>query len=146
MKHVKALLIKFIASLVLLYIILGLMYELTFAEVLLLSAILGVAAYLIGDMLILSRTNNIVATIADFGLAWIIIYWFVDRMTFNNNVFTISIIAALVVSLFEIFFHRYLANNTLPSEGENPANRNIKYQTEVAEEFTVERSDDKSKE
>ncbi|WP_246333746.1 YndM family protein [Thermoactinomyces mirandus] len=111
MKHVRVLIIKFVASLAFLYIILGLIYGMTFGEVLFLSAVLGVAAYLIGDMLILPRTNNVVATIADFLLAWLIIYWFADGMTVDGNVYRASLIAATGVGLFEIFFHRYLANN-----------------------------------
>ncbi|WP_085992265.1 YndM family protein [Oceanobacillus senegalensis] len=140
MKHVKALLIKFIGSLALLYIILGVMYEMTFGEVLILSAVLGVVAYVIGDMLILPRTNNAVATTADFGLAWILIYWFLNGMTFDVNAFTASLPAALGVSLFELFFHRYLANNILLNEERNPRSRNLQYQTEISEELGKRRS------
>lgn len=142
MKHIKALLIKFVVSLALLYIILGLMYEMTFGEVLLLSAVLGLAAYVIGDMLILPRTNNAVATAADFGLAWVIIYWFTDMMTVADNVFTASLIAALGVGLFEIFFHRYVAKNVLPNH-ENHSVTNFRYQTEASDEIGEDSLDDK---
>lgn len=134
-KHVKAFLIKFIVSFALLYIILGLMYEMTFGEVLLLSAVLGIAAYVIGDILILPRTNNTVATIADFVLAGIVIYLFADGMTAANNVFTITLIATIAVSLFEIFFHRYLENNVLPADNNKPSNRELRYQTEISDEL-----------
>lgn len=134
-KHVKALLIKFIASFALLYIILGLVYEMTFGEVLLLSAALGIAAYVIGDMLILPRTNNTVATIADFILSGLIIYLFADGMTAADNVFTITLIATIAVSLFEIFFHRYLENNVLSADNNNPSNRELRYQTEISDEL-----------
>lgn len=66
MKHVKALLIKFIASFVLLYIVLGVMYTMTFGEVFLLSLVLGIVAYLIGDLFILPRTNNLVLYCSGF--------------------------------------------------------------------------------
>lgn len=145
MKHLKALLIKFVATFVLLYIILGLMYEMTFGEVFLLSAVLGVAAYLIGDMLILPRTNNAIATIADFGLAWLIIYRFADAMTLDDNVFTASLLATVGVALFELFFHRYLATNTLPNRGNNDAKRNLQYQTEISDELGNTQVDNKDK-
>ncbi|MGP4039702.1 YndM family protein [Gracilibacillus sp. D59] len=140
MKHFRALVIKFLATLGLLYIILGLMYEMTFGEVLLLTAVLGIAAYLIGDMLILPRTNNAVATVADFFLAWMIIYFFADGMTVADNVFTASLIAAVGIGLFETFFHRYLANQTLPNDT-NIANRNLQYQTEISDELGERRSE-----
>lgn len=145
MKHVKALLIKFIASFVLLYIILGVMYTMTFGEVFLLSLVLGIVAYLIGDLFILPRTNNLVATVADFILAWPIIYWFVDGMTAADNPFTASLIAALGVGVFEVFFHRYLANQVLPDQEPNDGNRtrNLRYQTEYAEEISEDRRKDK---
>ncbi|GLO66708.1 DUF2512 family protein [Oceanobacillus kimchii] len=41
----------------------------TFGEVFLLTAVLEVVAYLIGDMLVLPRMNNTVTTIVDFVLA-----------------------------------------------------------------------------
>jgi len=136
MKHVKALLIKFVATLALLYIILGLMYDMTFGEIFLISAVLGVAAYIIGDMLILPRTNNVIAAIADFGLAWLIIYQLTDAMTVNDNVFTASLLAAIGVALVEVLFHRYLATNILPNKGNNNgAKRNLQYQTEISDEF-----------
>ncbi|WP_163971065.1 YndM family protein [Oceanobacillus halotolerans] len=138
MKHIKALLIKFAASLALLYVILGLMYEMTFGEVFILSAVLGIAAYLIGDMFILPRTNNAIATIADFGLALMIIYLFADGMTVADNAFTASLFAALGVGLFELFFHRYLANQVLPDH-EDKDNRertaDLQFQTEIADEM-----------
>jgi hypothetical protein len=74
MKHVKALAIKFVSSLVLLSLILGLLFDMAFSNIFLITLLLGVAAYLIGDLLILPRTNNTVASIADFGLAFLIIW------------------------------------------------------------------------
>ncbi|MFS0673491.1 YndM family protein [Ornithinibacillus sp. 179-J 7C1 HS] len=140
MKHVKALLIKFVGSLILLYLILGLIYGMDFGEVFLLSLVLGVAAYVIGDLLILPRTNNTIATIADFGLAWAIIYWFTDTMTPADNPIIASLIAAIAVGIFEAFFHSYLANHVLPNEDKGTVEkpRNYQYQTEFSEELTEE--------
>ena len=141
-KHVKALLIKFVGSLVLLYIILGLMFEMTFGEVFFLTAVLGILAYLIGDMLTLPRTNNTMATIADFVLTWAIIYWFYDSMTVADNEFTASLIAAIVVGLFEIFFHRYVASNVLPNDRNDSTTTNLQYQTETADELGQDQLDE----
>ncbi|GIO21458.1 YndM family protein [Oceanobacillus sp. J11TS1] len=146
MKHGKALLIKFIVSLVLLYVILGLMYGMmTFGEVLLLSVALGIVSYIIGDMLILPRSNNTVATIVDFVLAWAIIYWFADAMTVADNVFTASLISAIVVGVFELFFHRYVANHVLSDDEKNGARGNLQYHTELSDELEEELLDSRNK-
>ncbi|WP_208588659.1 YndM family protein [Gracilibacillus suaedae] len=144
MKHISALLIKFIASLVLLYLILGLMYGMTFGEVFLLTAVLGVAAYVIGDILILPRTNNTLATVADFFIAWLIIFMFVDGMAVTDNIFTATTIAALAVGVFEIFFHRYLANQILPDNDKEAMGRPLQYQTEISDELGEQPPEDKN--
>ncbi|MHA6252647.1 YndM family protein [Oceanobacillus sp. CAU 1775] len=141
-KHVKALLIKFVGSFFLLYIILGLIYGMEFGEVLLLSAVLGVAAYLIGDMIILPKTNNFVATLADFVLAGIIIYVFVGGLTTIDNVFTVTLLATIGVALFEVIFHRYLQNFVLPNE-ESKRKHVLQYQTEMSGELKVDRPEKK---
>lgn len=135
MKHVKAFAIKFVATLTLLYIVLGLMFGMSFGEVFVLTAVLGVTAYLIGDLLILPRTNNTIATIGDYVLTWGIIYMFIDAMTIGYPLGTLFV-ATLGVVIFEVFFHRYLANNVLPNKTERPLARNLQYQTEVSEELT----------
>ncbi|TDL75561.1 DUF2512 family protein [Rhodococcus qingshengii] len=67
MKHVKALVIKFVSSLVLLSLILGLFFDMAFSNIFLITLVLCIEAYFIGYLLILPRTNNTVATIVDFG-------------------------------------------------------------------------------
>ena len=144
MKHVKALAIKFVSSLVLLSLILGLLFDMAFSNIFLITLVLGVAAYLIGDLLILPRTNNTVATIADFGLAFLIIWFMSENLTYGDNHFSMSLIAALGVALFEYMFHKYVANNVLPNKGGQQQTRPLQYQTEVSEELTPVRQDVRS--
>lgn len=95
------------------------------------------AAYIIGDLLILPRTNNTVATIADFGLAFVVIWLMSENLTYGDNELIISLIAAFGVALFEYMFHRYLSNN-IRSETptrQRPANA-LQYQTEASKELT----------
>jgi hypothetical protein len=141
MKHTKAMAIKFISNLVLLSIILGLFYDMAFRNILLITLVLGVAAYVIGDLLILPRTNNTVATIADFGLAFLIIWLMSENLTYGDNHFSMSLIAALGVALFEYMFHKYLANNVLPDRGQRQQTGQLQYQTEASEELTPVRPD-----
>ncbi|MFJ5762065.1 YndM family protein [Neobacillus sp. NPDC093182] len=144
MKHVKALAIKFVSSLVLLSLILGLLYDMSFGNIFLITLVLGVAAYLIGDLLILPRTNNTVATIADFGLAFVIIWLMSESLTYGDNHFSMSLIAALGVALFEYMFHKYVANNVIKDQGGQQQTRPLQYQTEASEELTPVRQDVRS--
>lgn len=140
MKHLKAIAIKFVSSLVLLSIILGLFFDMAFSNILLISLVLGVAAYIIGDLLILPRTNNTVATLADFGLAFLVIWLMSENLTYGDNHFSLSLIAALGVALFEYMFHKYLARNILPDRGRQQTTT-LQYQTEASEELTPVRPD-----
>ena len=144
MKHVKALAIKFVSSLVLLSLILGLLFDMAFSNIFLITLVLGVAAYLIGDLLILPRTNNTIATIADFGLALFIIWIMSENLTYGDSHFLMSFIAALGVALFEYMFHKYVANNVFKNQGGQQQTRQLQYQTEASEELTPVRQDVRS--
>ena len=80
MKHIKPLAIKFISSLVLLSVILGLFFDMSFGNIFLITLVLGVVSYVIGDLFILRRTNNIIATLADLGLAFLVIRFMSDTL------------------------------------------------------------------
>lgn len=139
MNHTKALLIKFVSSLIVLYIILGYFYGMTFGDVFLITLVLGIVSYIIGDMFILRRSNNFVATVSDFILAFIVIRLMSDNLIegADGNLLQMSLIASLAVAVFEYFFHKYFAHNVL-SDGEtndNNQRRNLKYQTEASEEL-----------
>jgi Protein of unknown function (DUF2512) len=144
MKHIKPLVIKFISSLVLLSIILGLFFGMSFGNVFLITLVLGVVAYVLGDLLILPRTSNIIATFADFGLAFLVIRFMSDILANGDagDMFTMSLIAAIGVALFEYVFHKYVANRVL---NENKAREDqqtkLRYQTEVSEELTPKNID-----
>jgi hypothetical protein len=145
MKHVKALAIKFVSTLALLLIILGVFNDMAFRNVFLISLVLGVAAYIIGDLFILPRTNNTIATLADFGLAFVIIWSMSRALTYGDGMLGEAFTAALALGIFEFLFHRYLANNILPNQNQSESERryqgNLQYQTEASEELTPVRPD-----
>lgn len=133
MNHMKAFSIKFIVSLVLLSIVLGLFYNVSFGDIFIITLLLGVISYSLGDMVLLPRTNNTIATMADFGLAFLVIWLFGDALGYGANIFIAALIAAVGVALFEFFFHKYVAKfreNNLRKLG------NLRYQTEASEELT----------
>jgi thiamine transporter ThiT len=136
MKHLRALAVKFLASLVLLYVILGLMYDMSFTNVLLISLVLGLASYVIGDLFLLPKTNNTIATLADFGLAFMIIWILGESLTYGESLLVPALISAAGLAVFEYFFHKYIAGNVFEEEGtQQHRNTNYRYQTEASEEL-----------
>jgi hypothetical protein len=136
MKHLRAIAIKFVVSLVLLYVILGVMYDMSFTNVFLISLVLGLASYVIGDLFLLPKTNNTIATMADFGLAFMVIWLLGESLTYGESLLLPSLIAAAGVAVFEYFFHKYMADRVLEDEDRrHQPHTNYRYQTEAAEEF-----------
>lgn len=114
MEYFKALIIKFIMCLAVLWLVLGVFYDMAFGHVLTLSLILTAVAFLLGDLFILSRFENWGATISDFILAFAAI-WFYSVYIANATfpVVTAAAISALILSIGEFFFHKYVDNHIL---------------------------------
>lgn len=118
MEHFKAFLMKGAATLVLLYLILGLGLGMTFGYVLFITVVLSIGSYIAGDLIILPKTNNKFATASDVGLAFIVI-WLMG-IPYGYSIGTMAItalIAAPVIGVFEFFFHSYIANKELGRNG-----------------------------
>lgn len=138
MNHLKAFTIKFIVSLILLYIVLGLFYAISFSNIFVITLLLVVASYSLGDMVILPRTNNIVATISDFVLTYLVVWLFGDILwllgdNIGAGIFTAALITSVGVALFEFFFHMYVSKIR---ESHVQRVEYFRYQTEASEELT----------
>lgn len=141
-RHVKAFFVKFIPSFILLYAILGLLYGMSFGMVFFISFWLAVSAYAIGDFIVLPRSNNFIATVVDFILAFFVIWSFSISLTLRENIVTMSLVAAAGVALFEIIFHRYLANQIMTNmDTHSAAPRALRFQTEASEELSPDTKD-----
>lgn len=114
MKHMKAILYKFIIIVVALEIVLGLLTNLSFAQILTISVTVTLLAYILGDVMILPVSNNTMATLANFGLAWATIYLF--NYIYRGVVISITdaFLAAAVLGIGEWLFHKYMASSVLP--------------------------------
>ncbi|MDQ0300676.1 hypothetical protein J2S78_003144 [Salibacterium salarium] len=114
MEHAKALLIKGVTTLIVLYLILGIGFGVSFLFVFILTAIIGIVSYP-GDLFIMPRIMNIPATIADFFLAFLLI-WIFGSLFFKSEIpiISASILAATVLAFCEYYFHFYLATHVLP--------------------------------
>ncbi|MED4442537.1 YndM family protein [Bacillus thuringiensis] len=141
MKHIVALLIKYTAITAVLLIILSIFKGISIPKVLLISLFLTGAAYLIGDLFILPKYGNMIATIADLGLSffgiWLLISLFTD-LDATRNIGVSSFIAALIIGGTEVFFHIYM-KRLVPHNDDNLKNHNHirhdKYAMEMSDEY-----------
>ena len=101
MKHMKNLAIKFISILAVLFIILGIFYDMSFGNVLWISVVLTLVSYLIGDLLIFRKTNNTMATISDFAIAFLVIWLMGENLTYGDSLIMPALIAAAGIALFD---------------------------------------------
>ncbi|MDQ0154096.1 YndM family protein [Robertmurraya andreesenii] len=146
MGHFKAMAIKFLATLAILYFILGLYYGMTFGNVFLITLILGVVSYFVGDLGILPRTNNFVATLADLGLSLAVIWVMISLLTASKTAFTMALFSAIGVAVCEYFFHNYMFNFTNNGRNRRESTRphTFQYQTEASEEFSPDFNNNKN--
>jgi uncharacterized BrkB/YihY/UPF0761 family membrane protein len=144
MQHIKALVLKTIATLALTFVILGLFFNYSFVNVLTLTILIGIISYVLGDLLLLPRTNNLTATISDFAIAMLLTWFYLSNITVNeNNVFIASVLTAIGLALFENFFHKYMVTNVLRDKEPNQKVNNLRYQTEASEELTPDKNEHK---
>ncbi|WP_210364340.1 YndM family protein [Bacillus sp. REN3] len=114
MEHVKALLIKGIMTLAILFLVLGLEYDAGAGDLLLITLVLGAVSYLAGDLFILPRTSNRTATLSDFVLSFLVV-WGMGLMLFGqtDNLMAGALFTAFLIAGGEWFFHSYMANDVL---------------------------------
>ncbi|UTL74517.1 YndM family protein [Bacillus halotolerans] len=147
MKHIIALASKTALTLALLYVILDRVYHASFLSVLFIAFFLSFVTYLSGDILILPRTSNITASLADFGLSLVILWVFLETQTRNGfSPFATALIASVCLTVFEYFFHRYLLKNVLDETFRNELtvkDNTLQYQTEASDELFPEANDQK---
>jgi len=138
MDYVKAIIIKFVMSLAVLWVILGLIYNVAFGHVLTLSLIITALGFILGDLIILRWFENWGATIADFLLVFAAVWVYSINFIFENfPVLWAAALSALIISVGEVFFHKYIDRHIIHvDERVDEANRadvgNL--QTEFGEE------------
>ncbi|HDR7670533.1 YndM family protein [Bacillus wiedmannii] len=151
MKHIVALLIKYTAITAVLLTLLGIFQGISIPRVLLISLFLTGAAYLIGDLFILPKYGNMIATIADFGLSffgiWLLTSLFTD-LDATRNIGLSSFIATLIIGGIEVFFHIYMKRLVLRNDDGLRNHNHIhqdKYVMEMSDEYIDSSTINKSK-
>ncbi|HDR8144068.1 MULTISPECIES: YndM family protein [Bacillus] len=151
MKHIVALLIKYTAITAVLLIVLSIFQGISIPRVLLISLFLTGAAYLIGDLFILPKYGNMIATMADFGLSffgtWLLTSLFTN-LDATRNIGLSSFIAALIIGGTEVFFHIYMKRLVLRNDDKLTNHNHIqhnKYAMEMSDEYIDSSTINKSK-
>ncbi|KPB06385.1 DUF2512 family protein [Bacillus sp. CHD6a] len=141
MKHVLPLLIKFIASFLILSFFLNQFVEISFLDILLTTVLLITFSYFVVDDLVLPRTNYTFAAVFDFVFNFAVIAFMVYILTNLSGGFLLpSAIAAITITVFEVFFHLYLVKRVFPDHPRKKAKREgrpMELQTEFSEELSV---------
>jgi hypothetical protein len=108
MKTTIALIIKFIVTMAAAWISFMVFGTVAFWTVAIIAAVGTVLNYLIGDLLVLPRFGNVIASIVDGilggALAWLILAYTPVTYAYMNSVY----IFAVIVAAAEFFFHMYL--------------------------------------
>jgi uncharacterized membrane protein len=115
MKHITALFIKYAMITVILGIVIAIFTEVRLSHILYISLGVTLLAYVIGDLLILPAANNTAATIADAGIALLLVY--LSNFIWNVRLipFWVALICGLLVAAGEWFFHKYVDRNVFPN-------------------------------
>jgi len=123
LEHVKALFIKFVMIAVVLGIVLTGIYDVEFGDTMLISVVLTVVAYILGDLLLFRKAGddhernadhakrNMVATVSDAILTFLVV-WLMGKALFANDsdLLQAAVLSAIIVAAGEWFFHKYLDN------------------------------------
>ncbi|WP_226666434.1 DUF2512 family protein [Metabacillus litoralis] len=141
MNTFKAFLLKAMAIFVVTLLILGFVFNYSLSNVLAISIILTFASYVLGDLLLLTRTSNIIATVSDFALVMLITWFYLANLTlYATSVFAASILLSIGIAVFESFFHRYLKRQIYINDNKKIINAPLRYQTEASDEITPNKS------
>jgi hypothetical protein len=114
MKHIGAILLKYVMVAVILEIVLGWMTDNSFTDILVISAAVTVVSYLIGDMLIFAKSNNTIATIFNSAVTLIILLLFNYARGYDDISFPTAVFATVVIAVGEAFFHKFEEKSILP--------------------------------
>lgn len=137
MQHMKAIGIKGVFTTIILLSFLGIFQGITISQIITISIIITGITYLIGDFIILPTFNNLIASIVDFGLAFLSVWLLTEFFTGQTTSLVIlSVAIAYIFTFCEALFHIYMQEKVLPKKGgvliPFP---NMRYQTETSEEI-----------
>lgn len=133
MEHIKLLIIKFLATFVLIYLVLNIGYGISLGRILMIS-FLSIVTYFLVDLLVLKRTNNFITTLTDFSFYFTAIFFGLNQIGFAGDQLMAAFITSVVLSVYELFFHIYVGEELNYTQEKTPVHR-YDYMTEFTREF-----------
>lgn len=134
MNHIKVFGIKFAVITFTVLAIFGVFHRISIGTLLGISLLTTLVSYVIGDMLILRAFGNVIATVADFVLAfaslWMLAIWFIGPGGYPIE--SMSLLSAVLITCVEPFLHRYILQHIPPKT--LSGRRTSQLQTEFAKE------------
>ncbi|WP_102027928.1 DUF2512 family protein [Salirhabdus sp. Marseille-P4669] len=109
MKHGLALLIKFGLVAIVVFSIFSAFQNVNVWNGLFISIVLVAAAYLLGDLLILRRFGNVTATLADFALSFLVLFFYGIVLGLPyGHAGNAAAFSAMFIALGEVLFHFFI--------------------------------------
>lgn len=144
MNHFKALGIKWIIVGIVTFSLFGIFNHVPIALLFSISVTVALLSYLIGDLILLPRLGNLLASLADFGLTSGLFLLLSNGLIQVSLPTTLaSLAAAFFITCTEPLFHTYLEERIFPSVGNQLPLNNL--QTEFAEESDPDIDSDQEK-
>ncbi|WP_027409099.1 DUF2512 family protein [Anoxybacteroides tepidamans] len=141
MRHLVALLIKYVLLTTVFFAILPLFLDISSAGVLLFSLLMTLLTYAIGDLWILPRVGNLTATFADFGLIFFAVWLAFDGLSIAAPALNAAFFSALLAAFGEALFHSYVTGRVLSYQRADEKPKAVverlspSLQAEIAEEW-----------
>ncbi|MCX7709387.1 MAG: YndM family protein [Clostridia bacterium] len=115
MRHVFALVFKLLVVGIIVGIVLAPRTNIWFSDYAFIVLTVTFVSYLLGDLVILPRTNNTIATIADIGLSLVTIYMFNFIIPGTRIYFWDALLTSVVLAVGEWVFHKLVATTIVPT-------------------------------
>ncbi|WP_164669313.1 YndM family protein [Virgibacillus doumboii] len=143
MNHLKIIGIKFIVIAIAVFSIFGILNNASLSNLFWISLLVTGIAYIIGDLFILRKTGNVIASLADFGLAFLSL-WVLGSLFLVEGmpVVTLSLLSAFFIACSELLIHAYILNH-LDFDHKDTRTMN-QLQTEFSEEIDPDMKTDKN--
>ncbi|MCP3033320.1 YndM family protein [Halobacillus sp. A1] len=142
MEHGKLIASKLIFASAWLFLILGIGYDLSFANVLFISVVLTAVSYIVGDRIILPRVNSTVSSLFDFAIAFLVIYFMLNALTVDGGLWSASLYSAIGIGIYEFVFNQYVRSSGNEEKTESERIEDLDLRTEASDELTPYHSDE----
>jgi len=116
LRRIYALIIKIVLNAIILEFTLRMLTNLTFADILYISVIVTAITYVIGDIIVLPASNNVIATITDISITVIGIYMFNFLWDIVEISFMEALVSGIAIGFGAWFIHKYIVDNNFSSD------------------------------